>query len=308
MHRLRIATRKSKLALWQAQHAADLMRRVRPGLQVELVPLSTQGDQFLDAPLSKIGGKGLFIKELERALLDGDADIAVHSMKDVPAELPEGLVLPAVLPRPDPRAALVSNRHGSLTSLPAGSIVGSSSLRRQCMIRHNFPELELRFLRGNVQTRLARLDDGEYDAIVLAAAGLKRLGLDERIREAIAPELCLPAVGQGSIGIECRADDDEVQAVLAEVNDPPTWIRTQAERAFNFRMEGSCAVPLAAYAELDGNRLRVRGMVGDPEGRRVLTGERQGEAAEAASLGDELARELLERGGREILDELFARG
>jgi hydroxymethylbilane synthase len=308
MHRLRIATRKSKLALWQAQHAADLMRRVRPGLQVELVPLSTQGDQFLDAPLSKIGGKGLFIKELERALLDGDADIAVHSMKDVPAELPEGLVLPAVLPRHDPRDAFVSNRHGSLASLPAGSIVGSSSLRRQCMIRHNFPELELRFLRGNVQTRLARLDDGEYDAIVLAAAGLKRLGLDERIREAIAPELCLPAVGQGSIGIECRADDDEVQAVLAEVNDPPTWIRTQAERAFNFRMEGSCAVPLAAYAELDGNRLRVRGMVGDPEGRRVLTGERQGEAAEAASLGDELARELLERGGREILDELFARG
>ncbi|MDQ2069842.1 hydroxymethylbilane synthase [Natronospira bacteriovora] len=308
MHRLRIATRKSKLALWQAQFAADLLCRARPNLQVELVPLSTRGDEFQSAPLSEIGGKGLFIKELERALFAGEADIAVHSMKDLPAHLPEGMVVPAVLARHDPRDAFISERFASPAEMPEGSVLGTSSLRRQCLMKAQYPGLEVRFLRGNVQTRLAKLDAGDYDAIILAASGMDRMDLQERIRRRLSPEESLPSVGQGTIGIECRADDSEIRELLAQVNDPDTWIRTLAERAMNARLEGSCSVPIAAYAELDGQQLRIRGMVGWPDGSHVIRAQREGDASEAETLGETVAEEIIAGGGREILDRLAEAG
>ena len=302
MKPLRIATRKSPLAMWQAEHVAERLRAAHPDRPVELVGMTTQGDRVLDSPLAKIGGKGLFVKELENALLEDRADIAVHSVKDVPMELPDGLALPVILDREDPLDAFVSNHYGHVDELPEGARVGSSSLRRQCQLRARRPDLEVHDLRGNVNTRLGKLDAGEYDAILLAAAGLKRLGFDARIRNCLEPEVSLPAVGQGAIAIECRDGDNEVEARIASLNDPDTSDRVRAERAFNRRLEGGCQVPLAAHAilEADGG-LWLRGLVGAVDGSQLLQREVRGPRAEAEALGIRLADELLELGAGELL-------
>lgn len=304
--RLRIATRKSRLALWQAEHVRRSVLARRPGLDVELVPLTSTGDRIRDRPLSQVGGKGLFIKELEEAMLRGDADLAVHSMKDVPADLPLGFSLPVILERGDPFDAFVSNRHASLGALPEGACVGTSSLRRQALLRYARPDLRIESLRGNVHTRLERLDEGRFDAIVLACAGLRRLRLEARIRAPLAPEQCLPAVGQGAMGIELRADDAAVLELVAPLDHAPSHTRLVAERAFNARLGGSCSTPLAAFAELDGERLRVRGVVGMPDGSRVIRDEISGAATQAQALGTELAERLLARGADDILAAVTA--
>ena len=298
---LRIATRKSPLAVWQAEHVAGELRRLHPGLEVELVTMTTQGDRILDAPLARIGGKGLFVKELEVALLEDRADIAVHSVKDVPMELPEHLELPVILEREDPLDAFVSNEFESIDGLPEGARVGSSSLRRQCQLRARRPDLVVTDLRGNVNTRLAKLDAGEYHAILLAAAGLKRLGFDQRIRTRLNPEESLPAVGQGAIAIECREGDSEVGALIAGLNHRDTSDRVRAERAFNRRLEGGCQVPLAAHAVLDGNELRMRGLVGAVDGSRILHARTSGPREDAEALGVALAVDLLDQGAGELL-------
>ena len=302
---IRIATRKSPLALWQAEHVADALRAAHPGLQVEILGMSTQGDKILDTPLAKIGGKGLFVKELETRMLEGDADIAVHSMKDVPVELPEGLHLPVIMQREDPRDAFVSNRHASLDELPQGAVVGTSSLRRQCQLADRRPDLQIRSLRGNVNTRLRKLDEGEYDAVILAAAGLIRLGFAERIRSPIDPADSLPAIGQGAVGIECRADDARVNALLAPLHHPDTADRVLAERAMNARLEGGCQVPIGGHAVLEGDTLWLRGLVGTVDGSEIVRGEIRGPRTEAEALGTALAEELLAHGAAEILRELY---
>jgi hydroxymethylbilane synthase len=304
---LRIGTRKSPLALWQAEHVRARLTALHPGLAVELVTMTTEGDKILDTPLAKIGGKGLFIKELEQALLDGRADIAVHSLKDVTVTLPDGLHIPVIGEREDPRDAFVSNRHDTLAALPAGSRVGTSSLRRQCQLRALFPQIEVVTLRGNVNSRLTKLDRGEFDAILLAAAGLKRLGFESRIRAILPPELLLPAVGQGAIAIECRRDDVEVNQLIAPLHHAPTAVRVAAERALNAGLEGGCQVPIAAYAELEDHTLHLRALVGEPDGSRLIRGDVQGEAARAEQLGADLAAELLARGARQILDKVYGR-
>jgi hydroxymethylbilane synthase len=305
IEQLRIATRKSPLALWQAEHVRSRLQQLHPGLRVELVTMSTQGDRVLDSPLAKIGGKGLFVKELEQGMLAGQADIAVHSMKDVPAELPPGLEIGAILEREDPRDAFVSNRFGALAELPQGARVGTSSLRRQCQLRAVRPDLEILDLRGNVNTRLAKLDAGDYDAIVLASAGLKRLGMAERISRALEPEDMLPAIAQGVIGIECRSDDAEVKALIAPLNHAETGLRTQAERAMNAALAGGCQAPVAGFSTITGDSIELRGLVGWPDGSAIVRGEISGPAAAAARLGEQLATELLEQGARPILDELL---
>ncbi len=303
---IRIATRKSPLALWQAEHVAQRLRAAFPGLSTELVTMVTRGDKLLDSPLSKVGGKGLFVKELEQGLLDGAADIAVHSMKDVPVEFPEGLHLAAILEREDPRDALVSKRYPSFQALPPHAKIGTSSLRRQCQIRERLPGCEILSLRGNVNTRLAKLDAGEFDAIVLAAAGLKRLGFDGRITETLPVETSLPAMGQGAIGIECRAGDARVNAWVLSLHDAETALRVTAERAMNERLQGGCQVPIAGFAELAGGRLRLRGLVGSPDGRQMVRGEIEGPSGQARELGIALAEELLGKGADRILRELYA--
>lgn len=308
MQRLRIATRRSKLALWQAQFAADCLRRARPDLEIELVPLSTRGDEFQSAPLSQIGGKGLFIKELERAMLAGEADIAVHSMKDLPARLSPELVVPAVLARHDPRDAFISADYDGPEAMPEGAVLGTSSLRRQCLMKAQHPGLTVRFLRGNVQTRLSKLDAGEYDAIILAASGMDRMDYQDRIRRRLTPEQSLPSVGQGTIGIECRADDGEIRELLESVNDPDTWTRTLAERAMNARLQGSCSVPIAGYAELDGDEIHIRALVGWPDGSQVICAEQRGPARDAEALGNAVGGDIIAQGGREILDRLAEDG
>ena len=302
---LRIATRKSPLALWQAEHVRARLQAFHPELTIELVTMSTQGDRVLDSPLAKIGGKGLFVKELENGMLEGRADIAVHSMKDVPAELPDGLDIGAILEREDPRDAFVSNTYASIEVLPHGARVGTSSLRRQCQLRAVRPDLVILDLRGNVNTRLSRLDNGDYDAIVLAAAGLKRLGMEQRIARALPPEDMLPAIAQGVIGIECRSDDARVWALIAALNDPHTALRTAAERAMNARLAGGCQAPVAGYSELDGDVLHLRGLVGRTDGSDLVYGDISGPHADAASLGEQLAEDLLARGAKSILDELL---
>ncbi len=304
---LRIATRKSPLALWQAEHVAAALRAAHPGLQVELVGMSTQGDKILDTPLAKIGGKGLFVKELEQGMLEGSADIAVHSMKDVPVELPEGLHLPVIMAREDPRDAFVSNHYGTLEALPEGARVGTSSLRRQCQLLELRPDLELLPLRGNVNTRLRKLDEGEYDAIILASAGLIRLGSADRVRTYLEPEQSLPAIGQGAIGIECREADERVNELIAPLHHPPTATCVLAERAMNHRLEGGCQVPIAGHALLDGDQLWLRGLVGSLDGKVIIRGEVRGGTAEAESLGVALAERLLADGADEILRELYDR-
>jgi hydroxymethylbilane synthase len=301
MKALRIATRKSPLALWQAEHVAARLRQIHPHLEIELVTLMTQGDRILDAPLAKIGGKALFVKELEWALLDGRADIAVHSVKDVPMDLPDGLILPIIMAREDPRDALVSHHHARLEDLPIGARIGSSSLRRQCQLRAWRPDLQIDDLRGNVNTRLARLDAGEYAAILLAAAGLVRLDMAERIRSRIDPQCSLPAVGQGALGIECRAEDPAVLACVQPLLDHGTATCVRAERAFNRRLEGGCQVPLAAYAVLEEEQLFLRGLVGAVDGQRILRSELRGPATQGEELGIRLAETLLEQGAEDLL-------
>jgi hydroxymethylbilane synthase len=303
---IRIATRKSPLALWQAEYVRDRLQALHPGLKVELLKMVTQGDKILDTPLAKVGGKGLFVKELEQGMLRGEADIAVHSMKDVPVEFPEGLHLAVICEREDPRDAFVSNNYKSIDELPEGARVGTSSLRRQCQLRERRPDLEILDLRGNVNTRLGKLDDGNYDAIILAAAGLKRLGFQQRITSFITTEFSLPAIGQGAVGIECRADDERINALVAPLNHTETRIRVLAERAMNDRLEGGCQVPIGGFAELENGRLHLRGLVGRPDGREVIRGEIEGAPEEAERLGVALADDLLSRGAAAILKEVYA--
>ncbi len=304
---IRIATRKSPLALWQAEFVRDSLLRANPGLQVELVKMTTQGDKILDTPLAKVGGKGLFVKELEQGMLRGEADLAVHSMKDVPVELPDGLHLAAICEREDPRDAFVSNKFATFADLPHGARVGTSSLRRQTQIRANRPDIQIFDLRGNVNTRLAKLDAGEYDAIILAVAGLKRLGFDQRIRANIAPEISLPAIGQGAVGIECRTDDPRINGLLAALNHPYTRICVEAERSMNLRLQGGCQVPIGGYAVLENGTLWLRGLVGSPDGLRIIRGEVRGPSSKAVELGVTLANDLLARGAGDILQEVYAR-
>ena len=311
---IRIATRKSALALWQAEFVKAELLKHHPELTVELVPMTTKGDKILDTPLAKVGGKGLFVKELETAMLEGRADIAVHSMKDVPVEFPVGLGLSVICEREDPRDAFVSNKFDSLDELPQGAIVGTSSLRRECQLRSIRPDLDIRSLRGNVNTRLQKLDDGEYDAIILASAGLIRLGMKERIKAHIEAETMLPAVGQGAVGIECRLDDQQTLALLAPLNHQTTQYRVVAERAMNTRLEGGCQVPIGSYAEIEWvedrgdtvEQIHLRGLVGSSDGTSILRAEAKGHVSEAENLGIAVAEKLLAQGADKILEEVYA--
>lgn len=302
---IRIATRKSALALWQAEYVKARMEQAHPGLKVSLVPMVSRGDKLLDAPLAKIGGKGLFVKELETALLENEADIAVHSMKDVPMDFPEGLGLYCICEREDPRDAFVSNTYDSLDALPAGSVVGTSSLRRQAQLLARRPDLKIQFLRGNVNTRLGKLDAGEYDAIILAAAGLIRLGFEDRIRSSISAEDSLPAGGQGAVGIECRSADSDVHALLAPLHHRETALRVTAERALNKRLNGGCQVPIACYALLEDDQLWLRGLVGQPDGGLLLRAEARAASGDAEALGVRVAEMLLAQGADDILKAVY---
>jgi hydroxymethylbilane synthase len=302
--RIIIASRVSRLALWQAEHVRARLAALYPACRVEILGMSTRGDEILDRSLAKIGGKGLFVKELENALEDGRADIAVHSAKDVPMDLPAGFTLAAFLAREDPRDALVSNRYERLADLPAGSVVGTSSLRREAQLRSRFSGLDIQPLRGNLDTRLAKLDRGEYAAIVLAVAGLKRLGLGGRIRAMLEPEESLPAAGQGALTIECRDGRPELVAALAPLHDPATAACVRAERAVSRALGGSCTVPLAAHAALTNGALELRGLVASPDGKRIARGEVRGDAASPERVGEALAAALRAQGADKILAEL----
>jgi hydroxymethylbilane synthase len=302
MKRLVIATRRSRLALWQAEHVAARLRERHAGLTVELLPMSTRGDELLDRRLDQVGGKGLFVKELELAMSEGRADLAVHSMKDMPAELPPGFVLAAITAREDPRDALVSNRYATLAEMPPGAAVGTSSLRRSAQLAERHPQLTVRMLRGNVDTRLAKLDRGEYDAVVLAAAGLARLGLAGRIRARLSPEESLPAPGQGALGIECLEAREDVRTLLALLRDPASELCVQAERSVSRALGGSCALPLGAYAERSGDGIRLRALVASADGRRVLRAAAAGSDPEA--VGENAAEKLRAQGAEELLRPL----
>ena len=302
---LRIATRQSPLALWQAEHVKRRLQEAHAGLEVELITMKTQGDKILDTPLAKIGGKGLFVKELEQGMLEGRADIAVHSIKDVPMEFPEGLYLSTILEREEPCDAFVSNKYNNIDELPEGSVVGTSSLRRRCQLLDKRPDLEIKDLRGNVNTRLAKLDNGEFDAIILACAGLIRLEMADRIRQSISSEFMLPAVGQGAVGIESREGDEETLALLSVLDHEDTRDRVIAERAFNHRLQGGCQVPIACHAILDGDSLKMRGLVGEIDGSRILESTASGSRSDAEKIGIELADDLLAQGAKEILEKLY---
>lgn len=302
---LKIATRQSPLALWQAEHIRARLEVMHADLKVELVTFVTQGDKILDTPLAKIGGKGLFVKELEEALLDGRADLAVHSMKDVPMALPEGLTLAVICEREDPLDAFVSNTYNSFAELPHGAKVGTSSLRRKCQILKQRPDLEIIDLRGNVGTRLSKLDAGLYDAIILASAGLKRLGLADRIRHTLQPEISLPAVGQGALGLECRAADQAVLDLILPLLHDETDICVRAERAFNAYLEGGCQVPIACYASLNQGQLHIEGRVGSVDGATLLKVELKGTPEQAEQLGETLAQKLLEQGAGDLLKAFY---
>jgi hydroxymethylbilane synthase len=305
---IRIATRKSELALWQANHVADLLRAKHPGLAVELLPMVTKGDLILDQPLAEIGGKGLFLKELEKALLNGEADIAVHSMKDVPVEQVPGLTVDVMLARANPADALLSRDGKKFGELPDGARVGTSSLRRQCQLKSIRPDLVVADLRGNVNTRIRKLQEGQYDAIILACAGLERLGLDHLITDTLEAPGWLPAATQGTIGIQCRTGDAQVIDLIEPLKDADAVLRTRAERAVATALEGSCQVPLAVFAELSGDRLSVRGLVGTPDGHEVLRGEAAGPAAEVDGLAAAVAEKLLAQGADRIIASLSGGG
>ncbi|WP_162906328.1 hydroxymethylbilane synthase [Vibrio cholerae] len=302
---IRIATRQRPRALWQANYVKAALMAAHPGLQVELVTMVTRGDVILDTPLAKVGGKGLFVKELEIAMLEGRADLAVHSMKDVPVDFPDGLGLVTICEREDPRDAFVSNTYAKIEDLPSGAIVGTCSLRRQCPLKAARPDLVIKELRGNVGTRLSKLDAGEYDAIILAAAGLKRLELESRIRSFIEPEQSLPAVGQGAVGIECRVNDQRVRALLAPLNHADTADRVRCERAMNLTLQGGCQVPIGSYALLEGDTIWLRALVGEPDGSQIVRGEIRGPRTQAEQLGITLAEQLLSQGAKEILERLY---
>jgi len=330
-NRLTIGTRGSKLALWQAEFVKAQLMTYAPRLTIDILKIKTTGDKILDVPLAQVGGKGLFVKEIEEALLRGEADIAVHSMKDVPTEFPEGLHLAVICEREDPRDALIMNRKlatksndpvrkgprpdietatppaSLLFSLPPGARIGTSSLRRSCQLLNLRPDLRIAQLRGNLDTRLRKLDEDQFDAIIVAAAGMKRLGLEERITEVLPPDVCLPAIGQGAIGIECRVNDARIHDVIAALNHGETSVCVQAERAFLRRLEGGCQVPIAAHARLRGGRIILQGLVGSLSGKEIIRGARHGEPEEAESLGIALADEILERGARNILDDVYKR-
>ncbi|MBK8970962.1 MAG: hydroxymethylbilane synthase [Hahellaceae bacterium] len=303
--KLVIATRESALAMWQALHVKARLESLHPGLEVQILGMKTQGDKILDVPLAKIGGKGLFVKELETALLSGEADIAVHSMKDVPMELPEGLILGAILAREIPFDALVSHHYASLGELPQGAIVGTSSLRRQSQLMALRPDLQIRSLRGNVNTRLSKLDAGEFDAIILAAAGLTRLGFGERIRQVIPADIMLPAVGQGVLGIECRTGDSHILNFIAPLIDPETDTCVKAERAFNHRLQGGCQVPIGGFATLQGDALEMTGLVASLDGREKIQDRQQAKASAPESLGIALADTLLAGGADRLLKAVY---
>lgn len=299
---IRIATRKSPLALWQANEVSRQLQMFHPNLSVELVTMTTQGDKILDTPLAKIGGKGLFVKELEVGMLEGDADIAVHSMKDVPMAFPEGLHLSVVMERENPTDAFVSNTYKTLSDLPLNAKVGTCSLRRQTQLKEARPDIEILDLRGNVNTRLAKLDNGDYDAIILASAGLIRLGFEDRIAHNILTDDSLPAIGQGAVGIECRSDDDEINALLAPLNHKATAVRIAAERALNERLNGGCQVPIGGYAELFGdNTMKLRGLIGFPDGSEIFRCTMTGSQDDPESLGVMVAESLLAQGGGAVL-------
>jgi hydroxymethylbilane synthase len=302
--RIVIASRESALAMWQARHIQSQLATLHPGIATQILGLTTEGDRRLDASLAKIGGKGLFVKELEDALASGRADAAVHSVKDVPMTLAPQFVLAAIGEREDPRDALVSNRYADLAELPAGARVGTSSLRRECQLRARYPRLAIEPLRGNVTTRLKKLDDGRYDAVILAAAGLKRLGLGARIKRLLDPSESVPAPGQGALGIECLKEHAGLIRLLAALDHAPTARCVAAERAFSRALAGSCNVPLGAYAELSGSRLRLRGFVGAPDGSRVVNGEQDGPAGDPEALGTALAERLRAQGAGDILARL----
>ncbi|MCL6268374.1 hydroxymethylbilane synthase [Sansalvadorimonas sp. 2012CJ34-2] len=301
---LRIATRKSALALWQAEYVKGKLEELHPGLTVELVTMVSRGDKLLDAPLAKIGGKGLFVKELEHALLEDRADIAVHSMKDVPMSFPEGLGLEVICEREDPRDAFVSNTYASLDELPQGAVVGTSSLRRQCQILEHRPDLTINFLRGNVNTRLAKLDDGQYDAIILAAAGLIRLEFQDRIRQFLETDVSLPAGGQGAVGIECCTGDEEIINLIKPLHHEQTAKCVLAERAMNRTLNGGCQVPIASFAELEGEQVHLRGLVGQPDASSILRTVQTFPAEQYEQAGIQAAEHLLEQGAGEILAAL----
>ncbi len=303
---LRIATRQSPLALWQAEFVKAELEQIHTDLTVELVPMVTRGDKILDTPLAKIGGKGLFVKELELAMLENRADIAVHSMKDVPMEFPDGLGLSVICEREDPRDAFVSNHYKDIDSLPLGATVGTCRLRRQCQLKAKRPDIKILDLRGNVGTRLSKLDEGQYDAIILASAGLKRLGLSQRIAHEIEPDWMLPAGGQGAVGIECRTDDQKTLDYLAPLNHPTTARRVIAGRAVNNKLQGGCQVPIGVFATIDQQSIHIKGLVGEVDGSRMIQDEISGDVTDAEPLGIELAEKLLAAGAGEILQAIGA--
>ena len=303
---LKIATRQSPLALWQANYVKDRLQQLYPDLTIELVPMVTKGDVILDSPLAKIGGKGLFVKELENALLTQEADIAVHSMKDVPMQFPEGLGLAVICQREDPRDAFVSHSYRTFAELPQGAVVGTSSLRRQCQLKALRPDLDIRSLRGNVGTRLSKLDNGDYDAIILASAGLIRLGLADRIASFIDVEQSLPAAGQGAVGIECRTDDVQVHTLLAPLADAETTYCVRAERAMNNHLQGGCQVPIGGYAGLQQGQLYLRALVGDIDGSRIIRAEGKNAVENAEVLGVQIAEQLLAQGADKILQTIYS--
>lgn len=304
---LKIATRKSPLALWQAEHVKTRLMQAHEGLDVKLVTFTTKGDKILDTPLAKIGGKGLFVKELETAILEGKADIAAHSIKDVPMEFPEGLFLSTILEREEPCDAFVSNKIDSVQTLPIGATVGTCSLRRKCQLLSKRPDLKIKDLRGNVNSRLEKLDNGDYDAIILACAGLVRLDMANRITQRISSSWILPAVGQGAVGLEARIGDEETLSLLAVLNHDDTADRVRAERALNKHLEGGCQVPIASYAMLDGDTLHLQALVGEPDGSLIVQGDVSGHRSDGEQLGIKLAEDLLSRGAKEILQKLYAK-
>ena len=303
---LKIATRQSPLALWQANYVKDRLQQLYPDLIVELVPMVTKGDVILDSPLAKIGGKGLFVKELENALLNKEADIAVHSMKDVPMQFPEGLGLAVICKREDPRDAFVSNSYRTFAELPQSAVVGTSSLRRQCQLKALRPDLDIRSLRGNVGTRLSKLDNGDYDAIILASAGLIRLGLADRIASFIEVEQSLPAAGQGAVGIECRTDDVQVKQLLAPLADAETTCCVLAERSMNNHLQGGCQVPIGGYAVLQQGQLYLRALVGNVDGSQIIRAEGKSAVKNADGLGVQIAEQLLAQGADKILQSIYS--